>query len=77
MAELSRRQGDTPGQFVQRLLEEIRPEAALKSAALELDSPLPDVKLLLDPKRLRRAMAAEGLRELRFKFDFEGTRIIS
>src|SRR5882672_6466770 len=42
------------GQFVQRLLEEIRPEAALKSASLELDSPLPDVKLLLDPKRLRR-----------------------
>jgi signal transduction histidine kinase len=41
-------------QFLQRLLEEIRPEAALKSAALELDSPLPEVKLLLDPKRLRR-----------------------
>jgi len=41
-------------QFVQRLLEEIRPEAALKSASLELDSPLPEVKLLLDPKRLRR-----------------------
>jgi D-glycero-alpha-D-manno-heptose-7-phosphate kinase len=30
-----------------------------------------------DPKRLRQAMAAEGLRELRYKFDFEGTRIIS
>jgi D-glycero-alpha-D-manno-heptose-7-phosphate kinase len=30
-----------------------------------------------DPKRLRRAMAAEGLSELRFKFDFEGARIIS
>jgi len=42
------------GQFVQRLLDEIRPEAALKSAALELDSPLPEVKVLLDPKRLRR-----------------------
>jgi signal transduction histidine kinase len=41
-------------QFVERLLEEIRPEAALKSASLELDSPLPEVKLLLDPKRLRR-----------------------
>ncbi len=24
-----------------------------------------------DPKRLRRAMAAEGLSEMRFKFDFE------
>ena len=30
-----------------------------------------------DPKRLRRAMATEGLSELRFKFDFEGARIIS
>jgi signal transduction histidine kinase len=42
------------GGFVERLLEEIRPEAALKSASLELDSPLPEVKLMLDPKRLRR-----------------------
>jgi signal transduction histidine kinase len=42
------------GKFVQQLLEEIRPEAALKSASLELDSPLPEVMLLLDPKRLRR-----------------------
>jgi D-glycero-alpha-D-manno-heptose-7-phosphate kinase len=30
-----------------------------------------------DPTRLRRAMAKEGLPELRFKFDFEGARIIS
>ena len=42
------------GEFVNRILEEIRPEAALKSASLELNSPLPEVKLLLDPKRLRR-----------------------
>jgi signal transduction histidine kinase len=42
------------GHFVQRLLEEIRPEAALKSTSVELDSPLPEVKVLLDPKRLRR-----------------------
>lgn len=42
------------GHFVQHLLEEIRPEAALKSATLEVVSPLPEVKLLLDPKRLRR-----------------------
>jgi signal transduction histidine kinase len=42
------------GQFVSRVLEEIRPEAALKSASLELNSPLPEAKLLLDPKRLRR-----------------------
>ena len=29
-----------------------------------------------DPTDLRRAMAAEGLDELRFGFDFEGTRIL-
>jgi signal transduction histidine kinase len=42
------------GEYVERLLEEIRPEAALKSAALELGSRLPQAKVLLDPKRLRR-----------------------
>lgn len=42
------------GQFVERLLEEIQPEAALKSASVELVSPLPQIKLPLDPKRLRR-----------------------
>jgi D-glycero-alpha-D-manno-heptose-7-phosphate kinase len=29
-----------------------------------------------DPTHLRRAMTAEGLSELRFGFDFEGTRIL-
>ncbi len=29
-----------------------------------------------DPTRLRRALSAEGLHELRFAFDFEGTRIL-
>jgi D-glycero-alpha-D-manno-heptose-7-phosphate kinase len=29
-----------------------------------------------DPTRLRRALEAEGLPELRFRFDFEGTRIL-
>lgn len=29
-----------------------------------------------DPTRLRRALAAEGLQELTFAFDFEGTRIL-
>jgi signal transduction histidine kinase len=42
------------GQFVQHVLEEIRPEAALKSTSVELVSTLPETKLLLDPKRLRR-----------------------
>jgi D-glycero-alpha-D-manno-heptose-7-phosphate kinase len=30
-----------------------------------------------DPTRLRKAMAAEGLAELRFRFDYEGTRTLS
>ena len=30
-----------------------------------------------DPTRLRKAMEAEGLAELRFGFDYEGTRILS
>ncbi len=35
-------------------LDEIRPEIELKSATIELENPPPPVKLLLDPKRLRR-----------------------
>lgn len=41
------------GQFVQQLLEEVRPETGLKGAQLEWKG-LPSVKLRLDPKRLRR-----------------------
>jgi signal transduction histidine kinase len=40
--------------FVQQLLDEIRPEIELKSASIRLENPPPPVKLLLDPKRLRR-----------------------
>jgi D-glycero-alpha-D-manno-heptose-7-phosphate kinase len=29
-----------------------------------------------DPKRLRQAMAQEGLEEVRFRFDFEGTKVL-
>lgn len=42
------------GSYVQYLLDELRPEVALKSASLELDGALPEVRLPLDPKRLRR-----------------------
>jgi signal transduction histidine kinase len=41
-------------QFVQQLLEELRAEVALKSVSIELDGAVPPVKVLLDPKRLRR-----------------------
>jgi signal transduction histidine kinase len=42
------------GEFVSQLVEEMRPEAALKSATLEVDGGFPEVKLLVNPKRLRR-----------------------
>jgi signal transduction histidine kinase len=42
------------GAFVTHLLEELTPEAALKSATLVLENPPPSVELLIHPKRLRR-----------------------
>jgi len=42
------------GAFVTQLLEELRPEANLKSVKLELENPPPAVELLIHPKRLRR-----------------------
>lgn len=42
------------GTFVAQLLEELGPEAALKSVTLELANPPPSVELFLHPKRLRR-----------------------
>jgi signal transduction histidine kinase len=40
--------------FVQQVLEEIRPEIELQDSRLEVEGPMPLVKLPLDPKRLRR-----------------------
>lgn len=40
--------------FVSQVIQELRPEVALKSAILELEGTLPEVDLLLNPKRLRR-----------------------
>ncbi len=40
--------------FVEQLVDEIRPEIDLKSSTIELENPPPSVKLLLNPKRLRR-----------------------
>jgi signal transduction histidine kinase len=40
--------------FVEQVVEELRPEIAVKSATLELENPPPPVALLLNPKRLRR-----------------------
>jgi signal transduction histidine kinase len=40
--------------FVQQVLEEVRPEVKLQNSRLEVEGPMPSVKLPLDPKRLRR-----------------------
>jgi signal transduction histidine kinase len=42
------------GAFVSQLVQELRPEAELRSASLELASTPPAVMLFLHPKRLRR-----------------------
>jgi signal transduction histidine kinase len=42
------------GAFVGELVEELRPEIALKSVAFELPAPLPDVQVPFNPKRLHR-----------------------
>jgi len=42
--------------FVNHMLKELRPEAALKSATIELDNQPPDISLLMDPRRLRRVL---------------------
>jgi signal transduction histidine kinase len=42
------------GAFVTHLLEELGPEAGLKSATLELENPPPSVEVVIHPKRLRR-----------------------
>ena len=42
------------GMFVEQLIEEIKPEIELKSVTVELENPPPPVRLLLNPKRLRR-----------------------
>ena len=42
------------GAFVTHLLEELGPEAGLKSVTLELENPPPAVEVFIHPKRLRR-----------------------
>jgi signal transduction histidine kinase len=56
-------------EFVHDMLGELRPEGALKSIAIELENPPPDVSIVLNPKRMRRAFynlfhnAAEAMPE--------------
>ncbi len=40
--------------FLKRLLEELRPEVALRCSTIELEGEAPEIDLPLDPRRLRR-----------------------
>jgi signal transduction histidine kinase len=66
--------------FVFHLIEELRPEAALRGVTLEVENETPSVELLLNPKRLRRvfynlihnatdAMPSGGKVYMRFRAD--------
>ncbi len=72
--------------FVQQLVDEIRPEIDLKSATIEFENQPPSVKMLLNPKRLRRvfynlihnatdAMPADG--RIIMRFEVAGNEVIT
>lgn len=42
------------GEFLDRMVEELKPEAALKSVALNIANQWPEISLPLNPRRLRR-----------------------
>lgn len=42
--------------FIQRLVEELRPEVASRGVSIEFGTPPPDIWLLLDPKRLTHVL---------------------
>ncbi len=72
--------------FVNQLVDEMRPELDLKSATMELETPPPPVKLLLNPKRLRRVFynlihnatdAMPGGGKILLRFRREGNGVIT
>ena len=74
------------GAFVQQVLEEARTVVALRSATLEVHSPLPSVQLRMNPKRLRRvwlnlvqnatdAMLQGG--KIRLRFEVKPTEVVT
>jgi signal transduction histidine kinase len=74
------------GAFVKQVLEEARAAAAMRSTTLEVDSPLPSVKLRMNPKRLRRvwlnliqnatdAMLQGG--KIRLRFEVKPTELVT
>jgi signal transduction histidine kinase len=72
--------------FVAQLVDEMRPELDVKSATIELQTPPPSVKLLLNPKRLRRVFynlihnatdAMPGGGRILLRFRREGNQVIT
>ena len=72
--------------FVEQFVDEIRPEIDLKSATIELENPPPPVKLLLNPKRLRRVFynlmhnatdAMPGGGKITLRFIVSGKQVIT
>jgi signal transduction histidine kinase len=72
--------------FVREALEELRPEAEMRAASIELEGSLPEVKVLAHPKRLRRvfinlihnatdAMPKGG--KILLRFDLSGPEVIT
>jgi len=69
--------------FVQQLIEELQPEIELKGARIQIGQPPPSMRVLLDPKRLRRVfvnlcanatdvMSEGGVITIRFEADDTG-----
>lgn len=40
--------------FIQEVIEEMRPETSLKNVSIEIEAPLPQIRVLINPKRLHR-----------------------
>jgi signal transduction histidine kinase len=74
------------GVFVTQLLDELGPEAGLKSVALELANPPPSVEVFIHPKRLRRVFhnlvhnATDAMPEggrILLRFQATGTEVVT
>jgi signal transduction histidine kinase len=74
--------------FVEQLIDEIRPEIDLKSVTIEMENQPPPVRILLNPKRLRRvfynlmhnstdAMPGGGKIRLRFALAENGKEVVT
>ena len=74
------------GAFVQHLMQELEPEASLRSATLEFENPPPNVEVLLHPKRMRQVFynlihnATDAMPEggrIRLRFQTKPTEVVT